>query len=57
MNTNNGYTKFETGEKVESVANRLVTFPNNMMHTGTTCTDEQYRCVMNIDYIKNQRTA
>ena len=57
MNTNNGYTKFETGEKVESVANRLVTFPNNLQHTGTTCTDEIYRCVMNIDYIKNQRTA
>jgi|TARA_R110000823_G_scaffold123562_2_gene249678 hypothetical protein len=57
MNTNNGYTKFATGEKVKSVANRLVTFPNNMMHTGTSCSDEIYRCVMNIDYIKNQRTA
>jgi|TARA_B110000438_G_C15367087_1_gene458918 hypothetical protein len=57
MNTNNGYTKFETGEKVESIANRLVTFPNNIMHTGTSCSDEIYRCVMNIDYIKNQRTA
>ena len=57
LNTNNGYTKFETGQKVKSVANRLVTFPNNLKHTGTTCTDEIYRCVMNIDYIKNQRTA
>ena len=56
MNTNNGYTKLETGEKVESVANRLVTFPNNMKHTGTSCTDKQYRCVMNVDYIKNVRT-
>ena len=53
MNTNNGYTKFETGEKVESVANRLATFPNNIEHTGTTnnC-DAIYRCVMNIDWIK-----
>ena len=53
MNTNNGYTKFETGEKVESIANRLVTFPNNIEHTGTTnnC-DAIYRCVMNIDWIK-----
>lgn len=55
MNTNNGYTRFETGEKVESVANRLVTFSNNLKHTGTSCSDELYRCVMNIDYIKNDR--
>ena len=57
LNTNNGYTKFETGQKVKSIANRLVTFPNNLKHTGTTCSDEIYRCVMNIDYIKNHRTA
>jgi len=56
MNTNNGYTKFKNGEKVKSVANRLVTFPNNMMHTGTSCTDEQYRCVLNVDYIKNDKS-
>ena len=53
MNTNNGYTKFETGEKVESVENRIVTFPNNLRHTGTTNNCEApYRCVMNIDWIK-----
>jgi len=53
MNTNNGYTKFETGEKIESVENRLVTFPNSLKHTGSTnnC-DALYRCVMNIDWIK-----
>ena len=31
MNTNNGYTIFENGDKVESVENRLVTFPNNLV--------------------------
>ena len=53
MNTNNGYTIFESGEKIASVENRLVTFPNNIEHTGTTnnC-DAIYRCVMNIDWIK-----
>ena len=52
MNTNNGYTKFETGEKVESVENRLVTFPNSLKHTGSTNNCEvPYRCVMNIDWI------
>ena len=34
MNTNNGWTEFEDGAKVDSVANRLVTFPNNMKHTS-----------------------
>ena len=36
MNTNNGYTKFETGETVQSVENRLVTFSNHVQHTGST---------------------
>ena len=52
MNTNNGYTKFEDGTKVESVANRMVTFPANMKHTGTSCTDEKIRVVINFNYFK-----
>ena len=51
VNTNNGYTKFEDGTKVESVANRLVTFPANMKHKGTSCTDENVRVVINFNYI------
>ena len=50
INTNNGYTKFEDGTKVESVANRLVTFPANMKHKGTSCTDEKRRIVINFNY-------
>lgn len=50
LNTNNGYTKFEDGTKVESVANRLVTFPSNTPHTGSTCTDEKRRVVLNLNY-------
>ena len=50
VNTNNGYTKFEDGTKVESVANRMVTFPANMKHTGTSCTDEKIRVVINFNY-------
>ena len=54
MNTNNGYTKLETGEKISSVENKLVTFPNNLRHTGSSNTCESlYRCVMNIDWIPN----
>ena len=50
INTNNGYTKFEDGTKVESVANRMLTFPANMKHTGTTCSDEKIRVVINFNY-------
>ena len=52
VNTNNGYTKFEDGTKIESVANRIVTFPANMKHTGTSCTDEKRRVVINFNYLK-----
>ena len=50
VNTNNGYTKFEDGTKVESVANRMVTFPANIKHRGTSCTDEKQRIVINFNY-------
>jgi hypothetical protein len=53
VNTNNGYTLFEDGTKVESVANRMLTFPANLKHTGTTCTDQQTRIVINFNYYKN----
>ena len=50
VNTNNGYTEFEDGTKVESVANRLITFPANLRHRGTSCTDEKRRIVINFNY-------
>ena len=53
MNTNNGYTKFEDGTKVECIANRMLTFPSNMKHTGTSCTDEKRRIVINFNYLAN----
>ena len=52
MNTNNGYTEFEDGTKVESVANRLVSFPANTRHRGVTQTDEQTKIVINFNYLK-----
>ena len=50
VNTNNGYTKFENGEVAESVQNRLVEFDSNMPHTGSTCTDQKSRVVINFNY-------
>ena len=50
VNTNNGYTKFEDGTIVESIENRLITFPANVKHTGTSCTDQKTRVVINFNY-------
>tara|TARA_R100000008_G_scaffold26289_1_gene14377 strand:- start:43 stop:585 length:543 start_codon:yes stop_codon:yes gene_type:complete len=50
INSNNGYTEFKDGTKVNSVANRLVLFDTDMMHLGTSCTDEKIRVVLNINY-------
>ena len=54
INTNNGYTEFEDGTQVESVANRLVTFPANLKHTGTSCTDKKIRVVINFNYFSGK---
>mgnify|MGYP003142312648 CR=1 FL=1 len=51
INSNNGYTEFMEGTKVNSVANRLVLFDSHMMHLGTTCTDQKIRVVLNINYL------
>ena len=51
INTNNGYTEFEDGTKVESVENRMVKFSSDTLHRGVTCTDEQTRVVINFNYL------
>ena len=50
VNTNNGYTLFKSGEKVNSVANRLVIFENHKLHKAVSCTDEKIRVVINFNY-------
>jgi hypothetical protein len=52
INTNNGYTYFEDGSKVKSVENRIVTFPCYVRHGGASCTDNNIRVVLNMNYIK-----
>ena len=51
LNTNNGYTEFEDGTIVESVANRWISFPEDTKHRGTSCTDEKVRVVINFNYL------
>lgn len=50
LNTNNGYTLFEDGGKVESLENRLVVFNSNIAHTGVSQTDTNIRCLINLNY-------
>ena len=51
MNTNDGYTEFEDGTKIESVANRFITFPEKTKHRGTSCTNENVRIVINFNFL------
>jgi len=51
-NTNNGYTKFKDGTKVKSEENKFIEFDLNKEHTGSSCTDEQRRIVINFNYFK-----
>ena len=52
LNTNNGYTTFEDGTKISSVENTFVSFPSDMKHTGSTCTDTKFRALINFNYLK-----
>jgi len=52
VNTNDGYTKFKNKKIVKSEENKYIEFDSEKMHTGTTCTDEKSRIVLNINYIK-----
>ena len=51
LNTNNGYTLFEDGTKIESVENRFVSFKTSILHTGSTCTNSNRRVLINFNYI------
>jgi hypothetical protein len=50
LNDNDGYTHFETGQKVYSKSNRAVIFPSNIKHGGSSCTNADRRVVLNVDF-------
>ena len=52
VNSNNGVTILEDGTEIESIGNRLVIFDQKISHTGTTCTNEKVRCLINFNYIE-----
>jgi hypothetical protein len=51
VNTCNGYTKFKNNKKVMSKKNKLVKFNTSVAHTGSSCTDEERRVVINFNYL------
>ena len=50
LNNNNGYCKINN-EKILSKENTLVVFKSNESHTGSTCTDNSRRVLINLVYI------
>ena len=52
VNTNDGYTEFETGEKVMSQTNTAVIFDTNLRHRGVPATNVNRRMVLNISYFE-----
>ena len=52
LNTNDGYTVFEDGTQIESIKNRILIFKTSLKHTGTNCTDQKRRVVINFNYYK-----
>lgn len=51
VNDNDGYTYLKNENmKVESKANRILHFNSYYKHHSTTCTDQNLRCTININY-------
>ena len=51
MNSNDGFTDFETGERVESVKNRLLLFDGSIPHSSSTPTNTKERLLLSVTYI------
>jgi hypothetical protein len=50
INTNNGFTVLEDGTEIKSVANRALFFDSSKKHSSTSCTDQNIRVNININY-------
>ena len=51
LNNCNGYTIFKNGKKVMSEENKYIEFDSTLDHTGSSCTDEMRRVVINFNYV------
>ena len=52
VNTNNGFTLFKKNKKITSEKNKLVMFNSDIEHASTTCTNKDYRIVLNFNYFE-----
>ena len=51
VNTNNGYTLFENGEKIKSIENQLVIFDGALKHCSVAQTDTNVRVNINLNIV------
>tara|TARA_R100001079_G_C4358383_1_gene113975 strand:+ start:50 stop:532 length:483 start_codon:yes stop_codon:yes gene_type:complete len=51
FNSNDGFTEFKNGTKIDSKENRLLIFDGLKLHKSTTCTNSKGRFNININYI------
>ena len=57
LNTNNGATEFEDGNRIDSVKNRLIVFPANASHRAIGQTDAPKRIVFNFNFISSENVT
>lgn len=57
LNNSDGYTAFEDGSKIASVANRMIVFDGAIKHASTSCTNEQCRISINFNFIPEDSNA
>lgn len=51
INTNNGFTLFENGQKIQSIENQLIIFDGLMKHCSVSQTDQNIRVNININLL------
>lgn len=50
LNNCNGWTEFETGEKIDCEENKLLVFDSHQRHAAVHQTDNIHRCLINLNY-------
>lgn len=53
LNSNDGYTEFQDGTKIESIENRIAIFPTMTSHRATNCSNTKSRVVLNFNYFED----
>lgn len=51
VNSNDGFTRIDENNVVASVANRLLLLDGSVVHNSTTCTDQDLRVSININFL------